>query len=401
MIDTSAIRERFTAVDQDLSERSRRLVAAAEARSAGYGGIAAVSRATGVARSTIGRGLKDLADPGSLSGTVRRPGGGCPTLIEKDPTLLDDLRQLVEPATMGDPMRPLMWVSKSRAKLAAALREMGHKITANSVPKLLEALKYRRQVNRKTLEGSHNPDRNAQFEHINATVLATQAAGQPVISIDTKKKELIGPYKNGGSDYRPEGCPDKVNAHDFVDKELGKAIPHGVYDIAANAGCVSVGIDNDTAQFSVNSIRRWLDLMGHARYPDMNQLMIMADGGGSNGSRVRLFKVELQNLADETGLTLQVCHYPPGTSKWNKIEHRLFCHITQTWRGKPLISRETVVELIASTTTRTGLTVQCELDTRCYPKGIKVSDAEMQTLNIKGDTFHPEWNYIISPRTPD
>jgi hypothetical protein len=399
MIDTSAIRERFTAVDQDLSERSRRLVAAAEAKTAGYGGIAAVSRATGVARSTIGRGLKDLADPGSLSGTVRRPGGGCPTLIEKDPTLLDDLRRLVEPATMGDPMRPLMWVSKSRAKLAAALREMGHKITANSVPKLLEALKYRRQVNRKTLEGSHNPDRNAQFEHINATVLATQAAGQPVISIDTKKKELVGPYKNGGSDYRPEGCPDKVNVHDFVDKELGKAIPYGVYDIAANAGCVSVGIDNDTAQFSVNSIRRWLDLMGHARYPDMDQLMIMADGGGSNGSRVRLFKVELQNLADETGLTLQVCHYPPGTSKWNKIEHRLFCHITQTWRGKPLVSRETVVELIASTTTRTGLTVRCELDTRCYPKGIKVSDAEMQTLNIKGDTFHPEWNYIISPRT--
>jgi hypothetical protein len=400
MIDASAIRERFTAVDRDLSERSRRLVAAAEARSAGYGGIAAVSRATGVARSTIGRGLKDLADPGSLSGTVRRPGGGCPTLIEKDPTLLDDLRQLVEPATMGDPMRPLMWVSKSRAKLAAALREMGHKITANSIPKLLEALKYRRQVNRKTLEGSHNPDRNAQFEHINAKVLTTQAAGQPVMSIDTKKKELVGPYKNGGSDYRPEGCPDKVNVHDFVDIELGKAIPYGVYDIAANAGCVSVGIDNDTAQFSVNSIRRWLDLMGHARYPDMDQLMIMADGGGSNGSRVRLFKVELQNLADETGLTLQVCHYPPGTSKWNKIEHRLFCHITQTWRGKPLISRETVVELIASTTTRTGLTVRCELDTRCYPKGIKVSGAEMQTLNIKGDTFHPEWNYIVSPRTP-
>jgi hypothetical protein len=230
----------------------------------------------------------------------------------------------------------------------------------------------------KTLEGSHNPDRNAQFEHINAKVLTTQAAGQPVISIDTKKKELVGPYKNGGSDYRPEGCPDKVNVHDFVDIELGKAIPYGVYDIAANAGCVSVGIDNDTAQFSVNSIRRWLDLMGHARYPDMDQLMIMADGGGSNGSRVRLFKVELQNLADETGLTLQVCHYPPGTSKWNKIEHRLFCHITQTWRGKPLISRETVVELIASTTTRTGLTVRCELDTRCYPKGIKVSGADPQ-----------------------
>ena len=398
MIDTSVIRERFMAVGPDLNERSRRLLVAVEAKTAGYGGIAAASQATGIARSTIGRGLRDLADPGSLSGEVRRPGGGRPTLTETDPTLLEDLRQLVEPTTMGDPMRPLMWVAKSRAKLAAALRAMGHKITASSIPKLLALLKYRRQVNRKTLEGSHNPDRNAQFEHINAAVIATQAAGQPVISIDTKKKELVGPYKNGGSDYRPEGCPDKVNVHDFVDPNLGKAVPYGVYDIAANAGCVSVGIDNDTAQFAVNSIRRWLDVMGRERYPDMTQVMITADGGGSNGSRVRLFKVELQNLADETGLTLQVCHYPPGTSKWNRIEHRLFCHLTQTWRGRPLISRETVVELIASTTTRTGLTVRCELDTRSYPKGIKVSDAEMKTLNIKGDTFHPEWNYTISPR---
>ena len=398
MIDTSVIRERFMAVGPDLNERSRRLLVAAEAKTAGHGGITAASQATGLARSTIGRGLKDLADPGSLSGEVRRPGGGRPTLTGKDPTLLEDLRQLVEPTTMGDPMRPLLWVAKSRAKLAAALRSMGHKITASSIPKLLKLLKYRRQVNRKTLEGSHNPDRNAQFEHINTAVIATQAAGQPVISIDTKKKELIGPYKNAGSDYRPEGCPDKVNVHDFVDQNLGKAVPYGVYDIAANAGCVSVGIDNDTAQFSVNSIRRWLDVMGRECYPEMNQLMITADGGGSNGSRVRLFKVELQNLADETGLTLQVCHDPPGTSKWNKIEHRLFCHITQTWRGRPLISRETVVELIASTTTRTGLTVRCELDTRSYPKGIKVSDAEMKTLNIKGDPFHPEWNYTISPR---
>jgi hypothetical protein len=400
MINTSVIRERFTAVGQDLDERSRRLLAAAEAKTAGYGGIAAASRATGVARSTIGRGLKDLADPGSLSGEVRRPGGGCPTLIEKDPTLLDNLRQMLEPATMGDPMRPLMWVSKSHAKLAAALREMGHKIADSSIPRLLGLLKYRRQVNRKTLEGSRNPDRNAQFEHINAAVIATQAAGQPVISIDTKKKEPVGSYKNAGSDYRPEGCPEQVNVHDFVDKELGKVSPYGVYDIAANVGFVSVGIDNDTAQFSVNSIRRWLDVMGRERYPDISQLMITADGGGSNGSRVRLFKVELQNLADETGLTLQVCHYPPGTSKWNKIEHRLFCHITQNWRGKPLITRETVVELIASTTTRMGLTVRCELDTRSYPKGIKVSDAEMKTLNIKGNTFHPEWNYTISPRAP-
>ena len=317
MIDTSVIRDRFTAVERDLNERSRRLLAAAEAKTAGHGGIAAASRATGIARSTIGRGLKDLASPGSLSGEVRRPGGGGPTLIEKDPTLLEDLRLLVEPATMGDPMRPLMWVSKSHAKLAAALRETGHKIADSSIPKLLGLLRYRRQVNRKTLEGSHNPDRNAQFEHINAAVIATQAAGQPVISIDTKKKELIGPYKNGGSDYRPEGCPDKVNVHDFVDTALGKVAPYGVYDVTANTGCVSVGISNDTAEFAVNSIRRWLVVMGRTRYPDMSQLTITADGGGSNGSRVRLFKIELQKLADETGLTLQVCHYPPGTSKWN------------------------------------------------------------------------------------
>ena len=399
MIDTSVIRDRFTAVERSLNERSRRLLAAAEAKSAGHGGIAAASRATGIARSTIGRGLKDLATPGSLSGAVRRPGGGGPTLIEKDPALLEDLRQLVEPATMGDPMRPLMWVSKSHAKLASALRETGHKIADSSIPKLLGLLKYSRQVNRKTPEGSHNPDRNAQFEHINAAVIAAQGGGQPVISIDTKKKELIGAFKNGGSDYREQSCPDKVNVHDFVDKDLGKVSPYGVYDVTANAGYVSVGISNDTAQFAVNSIRCWLDVMGRERYPDMNQLMITADGGGSNGSRVRLFKIELQKPANETGLTLKVCHYPPGTSKWNKIEHRLFCHITQTWRGKPLTSRETVIELIASTSTKTGLTVRCELDTREYPKGIKVSDADMATLNIKGDIFHPEWNYAISPRT--
>jgi len=400
MIIEALIRERFAAFGDSLNERSRRLFAAAEAKTAGHGGIAAVYRATGIARSTVGRGLKELADPAPLAGTVRRPGSGRPTLTEKDPILLESLRRLVEPATMGDPMRPLLWVSKSHAKLAEALSAMGHKIKKSSIPKLLGMLKYSRQVNRKTLGGSSHPDRDAQFEHINAAVIATQAAGQPVISIDTKKKELIGPFKNGGSDYRPEGGPDKVNDHDFPDKNLGKAVPYGVYDIAANAACVSVGIDNDTAQFSVNSIRCWLDVMGRERYPAMNQLMITADGGGSNGSRVRLFKVELQKLADETGLTLSVCHYPPGTSKWNKIEHKLFCHITQTWRGKPLISRETVVELIASTTTKTGLTVRCELDTRTYPKGIKVSDAEMATLNITGDTFHPEWNYTISPRVP-
>ncbi len=400
MVDTSAIGERYAGVRRSLTERGRRLFAAAEARTAGHGGVSASARATGIARSTIGRGLKDLDDPGALSGVVRRPGSGRHALTATDPTLLEDLRQLLEPATLGDPMRLLLWVSKSQAKLAAALRAKGHKVSKSSIPKLLRLLGYRRQVNRKTLESSRNPDRDAQFEHINAAVIAAQAAGQPVISIDTKKKELIGPYKNVGSDYRPEGCPEQVRVHDFVDAELGKVVPYGVYDIAANAGCVSVGIDNDTAQFSVNSIRRWLDVMGRERYPDTDRLMITADGGGSNGSRVRLFKVELQKLADETGLTLQVCHFPPGTSKWNKIEHRLFCHITQTWRGKPLTSRLAVVELIGATTTTTGLRVRCELDTRSYPKGIKVSDAEMAALNIEGDKFHPEWNYTISPRAP-
>jgi DNA-binding phage protein len=400
MVDERAIVERYGAVRRSLNERGRRLFAAAEARTAGHGGITAAARATGVARSTIGRGLKDLDDPGALSGVVRRPGSGRHALTAKDPTLLDDLRRLLEPATMGDPMRPLLWVSKSHAKLAEALRAMGHRIGKSSIPKLLALLHYRRQVNRKTLEGSRNPDRDAQFEHINTAVLANQAAGQPVISIDTKKKELIGPYKNVGSDYRPQGCPDNVRVHDFVDDELGKVVPYGVYDIAANAGCVSVGIDNDTAQFAVNSIRRWLVVMGRERYPTAERLMITADGGGSNGSRVRLFKIELQKLADETGLTLQVCHFPPGTSKWNKIEHRLFCHITQTWRGKPLTSRLAVVELIAATTTKAGLRVCCELDPRAYPKGIKVSDAEMDTLNITGNAFHPEWNYTIMPRLP-
>jgi hypothetical protein len=323
MINEASIRERFAALGGDLNERSRRLFAAAEAKTAGHGGIAAAYRATGIARSTIGRGLKQLADPDPRPGAVRRPGSGRPTLSAKDPTLLESLRQLLEPAVpaqagMGDPMRPLLWVSKSHAKLAEALSAMGHKIKKSSIPKLLGMLKYRRQVSRKTLAGSSHADRDAQFEHINAAVLATQAAGQPVISIDTKKKELIGSYKNGGSDYRPEGCPDKVNEHDFADKNLGKAVPYGIYDIAANTGWMSVGIDNDTAQFSVNSIRNWLHMMGRERYPAMHRLTITADGGGSNGSRVRLCKVELQNLADETGLTLRVCHYPPGTSKWNK-----------------------------------------------------------------------------------
>jgi Rhodopirellula transposase DDE domain len=400
MIDEQAVRTRYEALLPCLDERGRRLFAAVEARTAGYGGIAGVARATGIAPSTIGRGLKDLTGSGFPEGSVRRAGAGRRALTTAAPTLRDDLRRLLEPATMGDPTRPLLWVSKSHAKLAAALRTMGHQIATSSIPKLLGELKYSRQVNRKTKEGSHNPDRNSQFEHINKQAMAFQAAHQPVISVDTKKKELIGDYKNPGSDYRPQDCPDAVNIHDFPDKKIGKVVPYGVYDIAADAGCVSVGIDHDTAEFAVNSIRRWYDTMGRERYPTADRLMITADGGGSNGTRVRLWKIKLQELADETGLTLSVCHYPPGTSKWNKIEHRLFCHITQNWRGKPLTTRLTVVDLIAATTTKTGLQVRCELDTNAYAKGIKVTDAEMHALNIAGDGFHPEWNYTISPRSP-
>jgi len=401
MIDERLIRLRYQALVGCLDERGRRLFAAAEARAAGHGGIAGVARATGIAPSTIGRGLMDLEMSELAEGRVRRAGGGRHSLAQADATLLEDLQRIIEPSTVGDPMRPLLWVSKSHAKLATALRDMGHAIAESSIPSLLEQLHYRRQVNRKTREGSHHADRDAQFQHINQQVVAFQGAGQPVISVDTKKKELIGDFKNAGSDYRPEGCPDPVNVHDFVDKELGKAIPYGIYDIGANSGYVSVGVDHDTAEFAVNSIQRWREAMGLDRYPSTNRLMITADGGGSNGSRVRLWKVKLQEFADSTGLTILVCHYPPGTSKWNKIEHRMFCHITQNWRGKPLTSRLTVVDLIGATTTKAGLHVRCELDPNTYVKGIKVTDAEMATLNIKGDAFHPEWNYTIAPRSPN
>jgi len=401
MIDENAIRARYAAIKDQLDERGRRLFVAAEKAAAGYGGTAAVFRATGVARSTIIRGAKDLEAAFPGTGRVRRKGAGRPLSSKAYPTMLADLRVLVEPASMGDPMRPLLWVSKSREKLAVALRALNHTVSANTVAKMLIALGYSRQFNRKTKEGSRHPDRDGQFQHINRQVLALQAAGQPVISVDTKKKEMIGEYKNGGSDYRATGCPDKVNVHDFVDKELGKVAPYGIYDLATNIGWVSVGIDHDTAAFAVNSIRRWYEVVGRVHYKTVNRLLITADGGGSNGSRVRLWKLELQKLADETGLILQVCHYPPGTSKWNKIEHRMFCHITQTWRGKPLVSRLAVVELIAATTTKTGLTVRCELDENSYPKAIRVTDEEMATLNIQTDEWHPEWNYTISPRTSD
>ena len=398
MIDEGGIQYRWDTVGSKLDERGRRLFAAAEVRTAGWGGLLVVARITGLARSTINRGEDDLDAEPLAKGQVRRSGGGRRAVSETDPELVPELKRLVEPAILGDPMRPLIWVSKSMDKLAETLTAMGHPISADTVRKELVKLGFSRQHNRKADEGSKHPDRNAQFEHINTKVVAAQAAGQPVISVDTKKKELVGNYKNGGSDYRPKGDPQRVNVHDFVDKELGKAVPYGVYDVAANAGFVSVGITSDTAEFAVEAIRSWLGRMGRQRYPKAQELTITADCGGSNGARVRLWKVELQKLSDETGLVLHVHHYPPGTSKWNKIEHRMFCHITQNWRGRPLTDRLAIVELIDATTTKTGLKVECLLDTRTYEKGIKISDAEMEMLNIEGDDFHPEWNYTIKPR---
>ena len=399
MIDKQGIRQRWEQIGSKLDEREKRLFAAAEVQAAGYGALGVVSRITGIARSTINRGEDDLAEGPLPDGRVRRDGGGATPLSDKDLTLVGDLRCLVEPATLGSPVQPLTWVSKSRVKLTQALIAMGHAISANTVGKVLcDELGFSRQHNRKADEGSKHPDRNAQFEHINAKVIAAQAAGQPVISVDTKKKELVGNYKNGGTDYRPKGTPRRVKVHDFEDKALGKVAPYGVYDVTANEGWVNVGITADTAEFAVQSIRLWHERMGRARYPFAAELTITADGGGSNGSRVRLWKVELQKLADETRLTINVMHYPPGTSKWNKIEHRMFCHITQNWRGTPLESRMAVVELIAATTTTAGLRIESALDTRTYEKGIKVSVAEMTALDITGDPFHPEWNYTLKPR---
>ena len=401
MIDREAIRQRWRLFGQKLDERGQRLFAAVEAQTAGHGGIMAVHEITGIARSTIGRGLDELEDPLQPKGRVRREGGGRQAVADGDPTLVADLERLVEPATMGDPERALKWVSKSPAKLADALHAQGHAVSPNTISKLLEdRLGYSRQVNRKTHEGASHPDRNAQFEYINAKVAAAMAAGQPVISVDTKKKELIGNYRNAGSDWRPKANPHRVKVHDFEDKSLGKVVPYGIYDVGANAGWVSLGITSDTAEFAVASIRTWIDRIGRPRYASMQELRITADCGGSNGARVRLWKTELQKLADATGLTLHINHYPPGTSKWNKIEHRMFCHITQNWRGQPLQSRATVIELIANTTTKTGLKVECALDERTYERGIRISNDQMRQLAIEGDAFHPEWNYTIKLRNP-
>ena len=402
MIDTEAIKARFEALAPQLNERARRLFAASEARAAGHGGVTAVAEVTGVARSTIGRGLAELRSGGSASSRrIRRPGGGRRPKVETEPGLMEALAELVQSAIRGDPEAALLWVSKSQRHLARALAERGFTASQKLVGRLLRGLGFSLQANRKTREGASHPDRNAQFEHINAQITAFQAAGQPTISVDTKKKELVGDFKNGGRELRPRGDPEPVRVHDFMLPELGKVAPYGVYDIAANAGWINLGITSDTAAFAVESIRRWWRELGQSRYQDATRILITADCGGSNGARVRLWKTELQTLADQTGLSITVAHLPPGTSKWNRIEHRLFAFITQNWRGKPLLTHQVIVQLIASTTTAKGLTVQCRLDDNIYNKGIKVSDAEMARLNIKPADFHGEWNYTIRPRKPD
>jgi hypothetical protein len=399
MQDTEGIRYRFEALSPHLDEKGHRLFAAAEARTMGWGGIKLVSEITGTARSTIGRGLKELDGKAGPTGEerVRRRGGGRKPETEKQPGLLEALESLVAPAVRGDPERPLLWVSKSYRHLANGLKALGFSASHVLVGRLLDRLGYTLQANAKTRQRTHHPDRDAQFGHINGRVADFLAAGQPVISVDTKKKELVGGFKNGGREWRPEGTPEEVNVHDFADKELGKVAPYGVYDVARNVGWVNVGISFDTAALAVESIRRWWRRLGRDLYPGASRLLITADCGGSNGARVRLWKVELQKLASELGIEIMVCHLPPGTSKWNRIEHRLFSFISQNWRGKPLRTLATIVNLIGATTTSTGLKVYCDMDHNAYPKGMSVSDDEMAALNIRRAEFHGEWNCFFLP----
>ena len=396
------IRRKYRSLKPEMDERRRRQWAAAEARDLGWGGVTAVSRATGLSRTTIRVGARELARPARQRAVearrVRRSGGGRRRLTEMDPGLLEALEALIEPTTRGDPESPLRWTCKSIRRLAAELSQQDHPVGAVTVGKLLRQAGYSLQANRKTREGASHPDRNAQFEYINASVQRFLQRGQPAISVDTKKKELVGDFKNAGREWHPEGEPEEVRVHDFLIKSLGKAIPYGVYDMLNNQGWVNVGIDHDTAQFAANSIRRWWKRMGHRRFPAARDLLITADGGGSNSHRSRLWKVSLQDLADELGLRLFVSHFPPGTSKWNKIEHRLFSFITQNWRGRPLVNHETIVNLIASTTTRTGLIVKAALDTNHYKTKIKVPDEQLSRLRLKPHDFHGDWNYTISPR---
>lgn len=399
MTDEEAIRHRFEALAPYLDERIRRLLAATEAQVLGFGGISLVARSTGISRETIRRGIEELnAPPGSHLGGIRRPGGGRKKTVDIDPSLREDLEKLISPSERGDPESPLRWTSKSVRHLAEELKRMGHQTSHRMVAEMLHALGYSLQGNRKALEEASHPDRDAQFEYINRQAQEHFATADPVISVDTKKKELVGDFKNGGREWRPQGMPEKVRVHDFLEPELGRAIPYGVYDLATNSGWVSVGVDHDTSTFAVETVRRWWKSMGSERYPNAERLLITADGGGSNSSRARLWKVELQQLSDELRLPISVSHFPPGTSKWNKIEHRLFSFISQNWRGKPLISHEVIVNLIAATTTAKGLKVQAMLDTAAYPVGRKVSKKEVAEINLHRDSFHGEWNYTISPR---
>ncbi len=396
----NTIKKKYRVLLPELSERGRRLFAGVEAITAGWGGISAVACATGLSRTTVARGVKDAENPQRLeSGRIRKKGGGRKRRVETDLTLRKDLEDLLEPHTRGDPESPLRWTSKSVRKLAMELKKMEHKTSHSMVASLLREMDYSLQANRKTTEGKQHPDRDAQFKYINRKAKKQQKMGQPVISVDTKKKELVGDFKNAGQEWRPKGEPEKVRVHDFKIKELGKVSPYGVYDLTSNNGWVSVGIDHDTAAFAVATIGKWWRKMGRRSYPKSSHLLITADGGGSNSSRSRLWKVELQKLANRTGLTISVCHFPPGTSKWNKIEHRMFSFITKNWRGKPLVDRATIVSLIGSTKTEEGLEICCELDTTDYPKGIKVSDSELSKVKLERHKFHGDWNYTITPKT--
>jgi hypothetical protein len=400
----SSVRQKYEALAPLLHERARRCWAACEALSLGRGGISLVAAATDLSRPMIRRGIAELQagdnNPGEVHPNqtrIRRPGGGRHSMSTTDRTLLQDLKRLIDPATRGDPMSPLLWTCKSMRNLADALLGLGHNLSHQTVGRMLVDLGYSLQANRKTEEGQDHPDRDAQFEHINAKVRSFQRRGQPVVSVDTKKKEIVGNYKNSGHEWEPRGRPRRVKSRDFPDKELGKVAPYGVYDLTVNEGWVNVGISHDTAAFAVESVKRWWCRMGHSVYPEAKELLITADAGGSNGNRNRLWKVCLQGLADETGLRIVVCHFPPGTSKWNKIEHRMFCHITENWRGHPLVSRAVVVNLIGSTKTRAGLRVEAELDSNTYEKGIKITDEEMDAVRLKKDKFHGDWNYRIEP----
>lgn len=393
------IRRKYEVVFPELNERARRLWAASEAEALGHGGMAAVAQATGLGENTIRRGRQEIRqEPCRVSRRVRRRGGGRKGLTAEVPAVLVALEALVEPTTRGDPMSCLRWTCKSTRKLAAELAAEGYPVSHTKVAQLLDHLGYSLQSTRKTQEGASHPDRDAQFHYIHEQVKAFQQRGQPVVSVDTKKKELIGDFHNAGREYQPQGQPEKVRVYDFIDKKLGKGIPYGIYDQTANSGWVSVGTDHDTAQFAVETLRRWWYKMGIIAYADARDLLITADGGGSNSSRSRLWKLELQRLSDATGLNIQVCHFPPGTSKWNKIEHRMFSYITANWRGRPLVSHEVIVTLIANTTTGAGLAIHAELDQGTYPTGIKVTDQQMERVNLFPADFHGNWNYSIKPR---